>query len=94
MKIAKVTSKNNMKKVLKFSSLLFMSAMLTISSPVLAQTSDDGTTTTRAANDNDDDDQNWGLIGLAGLLGLLGLRKKDDKHVHVERRTDTPNTNR
>jgi MYXO-CTERM domain-containing protein len=84
-----------MKKVFKFSSLLFMSAMLTISSPVPAQTTDDGTTTTRADNDDDHDHgQDWGWIGLAGLLGLLGLRKKDDRHVHVERRSDTPNTTR
>jgi MYXO-CTERM domain-containing protein len=84
-----------MKKVLKFSSLVLMSAVLTISSPVMAQTTDDGTTTTRAVEDDDDDDgQDWGWIGLAGLLGLLGLRKKDDRHIHVERRSDTPNTNR
>ena len=84
-----------MKKALKFSSLLLMSALLTISSPVMAQTGDAGTTTTRTADDDDHDHgQDWGWIGLAGLLGLLGLRKKDDKHVHVERRSDTPNTNR
>ena len=83
-----------MKKVFKISSLFLMSAMLTISSPVVAQTTDDGTTTTRAANDDHDHGQDWGWIGLAGLLGLLGLRKKDDRHVHVERRSDTPNTTR
>jgi MYXO-CTERM domain-containing protein len=67
--------------------------MLFVASPVAAQTGDAGTTTTRTADD-DDDDQDWGWIGLAGLLGLLGLRRKDDRHVHVERRTDNPNTNR
>lgn len=84
-----------MKKIIKISSVLFLCATLMVATPVIAQTGDaDNTTTTRTDDDHDDDGQDWGWIGLAGLLGLLGLRKKDDRHVHVDRRTDTPNTNR
>ena len=83
-----------MKHIIKLSSMLAIGAFLSLSTPVVAQT-DDGasTTTTTRTDDDDDDDQDWGWIGLAGLLGLLGLRKRND-HVHVERRTDTPHTNR
>ncbi len=36
----------------------------------------------------DDNDFPWGLLGLLGLAGLLG-RKKHDRDIHVDNRTDT-----
>lgn len=38
----------------------------------------------------EDNDFPWGLLGLLGLAGLLG-RKRDDKHVHVDRTGTTNN---
>ncbi len=80
-----------MKKNKNIFGILMLIAVLGISSPVVAQTSDSARNTTAYANDNRDDNTGkWGLLGLAGLLGLLGLRKKEDNY---NNRTTT-NTNR
>ncbi len=68
-----------MKKVTHLLAGLAIGVLLSISSPVVAQTNDSNTTNTTAATHNTDDNSGkWGLAGLLGLLGLLGLRKKDD----------------
>ena len=81
-----------MKKITQVAGLFLVGAMLNISNPVIAQTTDNGSsTTTSASHDNDNDDSGkWGLAGLLGLLGLLGLRRKDN---HVDH-TRTTNVNR
>ena len=77
----------------------FVSTMLTLSCPVWAQNSDnENDRTEKRDKDNNDSDNDgkengfddWGLLGLLGLIGLAGLRKNDDRHIHVERRTDVP----
>lgn len=86
-----------MKRLSSWLTMAMFSVMLTISSPVLAQNNDNDGTEKRD-KDNDDSDRDgkedgfddWGLLGLLGLLGLAGLRKNDDKHIHVDRRTDVP----
>lgn len=74
-----------MKKVSKLISVLAILFCITVTNPVIAQTTDTTTTTTTATDNRDDDDNGkWGLAGLLGLLGLLGLKRKDD-----DRRTST-----
>jgi MYXO-CTERM domain-containing protein len=79
--------------------MALFSALLTISSPLLAQNNDnDNDRKEKKDKDNNDSDNDgkengfddWGLLGLLGLIGLAGLRKNDDKHIHVDRRTDVP----
>lgn len=61
--------------------LLALSPLALMSSPVAAQnTTTDSMATAQPVED--DDDFPWGLLGLLGLAGLLG-RKRDD------RRTDS-----
>jgi MYXO-CTERM domain-containing protein len=96
MRFKLITGGITMKKISRITNVLMLGLLLNITTPVLAQT-DNGagttTVTTSDRDDDDDDDQDWGWIGLLGLLGLLGLRKRDDRHIQVERRSDT-NTNR
>ena len=80
-----------MKKITQVAGLFLVGAMLNISNPVVAQTSDSSpSTSTTTSHDNNDDSGKWGLAGLLGLLGLLGLRKKD----HVVDHNRTTNVNR
>ena len=69
-----------MKRVTKTFGLLVLSALLTVSQPTMAQSTDNTSSTTSTTTDNDgnNDTGKWGLAGLLGLLGLLGLRKRDD----------------
>ena len=80
-----------MKKVTKTLGVLFLTAFLGFTNPVVAQTTDNTTTTTATddMDDNDDDTGKWGLAGLLGLLGLLGLKRRDDDHT-----TNRTTTNR
>ncbi len=81
-----------MKKVTKTLGVLFLTAFLGFTSPVVAQTTDNTTTTTTTDDMDDDDDDDsgkWGLAGLLGLLGLLGLKRRDDDHT-----TNRTTTNR
>ena len=74
-------------------------AFFSISSPLMAQNNNDNDRNEKRDKDKDNDDSDrdgkedgfddWGLLGLLGLLGLAGLRK-NDKHIHVDRRTDVP----
>ena len=83
-----------MKRISRLCNVLLLGILLHFTTPVLAQTDNGaGTTITSTDRDDDDDDQDWGWIGLLGLLGLLGLRKRNDRPIQVERRSDT-NTNR
>lgn len=79
-----------MKKITNVAGIFLLGAMLNISTPVVAQTTDNTPSTTTTTTHNDDDKGKWGLAGLLGLLGLLGLRKKD----HVIERDRTTNVNR
>ncbi|MDB5197955.1 MAG: hypothetical protein JWP88_2326 [Flaviaesturariibacter sp.] len=65
-----------MKKLLK---VFAFSALIGVSYPVMAQTTESGTTTTttRTEEDDNDDHGKWGLLGLAGLLGLIPKKKHD-----------------
>lgn len=83
-----------MKKMNKRNSIIVLCAFLTFATPVIAQTDNGTTSATTRTDDGNNDHHDWGWIGLAGLLGLLGLRKKDDKHIHVERRSEMANPNR
>ncbi|RYD57579.1 MAG: hypothetical protein EOP56_07305 [Sphingobacteriales bacterium] len=71
-----------MKRVL----MIFGIAVLSFTTPTMAQ--DGGatrteTTTTTDDDDDDDDDGDKGLWGLLGLAGLLGLLRRKDRNVHV-----------
>jgi hypothetical protein len=64
----------------KITMVFALAALIGISTPSVAQTTDNGTPTTQTS-DNDDDSGKWGLAGLLGLLGLIGLKGKDkDNH--------------
>ena len=83
-----------MKKLNLIFGVLFLSAFLAGTTPVVAQTAEPGTTqTTRDDDDDDDDTGKWGLLGLIGLAGLLGLRRKDDDRIRTDDRT-RPTVNR
>jgi MYXO-CTERM domain-containing protein len=87
-----------MKKVSNWCAMMVLCMGLAVSSPVLAQNDNDNDRKEKKDRDNDDSDRDgkedgfddWGLLGLLGLLGLAGLRKSDDKHITVDRRTDVP----
>ena len=68
---------------------LILAASLALAAPaaVVAQdtTVDNAAMTTGTPVQEDDDDFPWGLLGLLGLAGLLG-RKRNDTHVHTDRR--------
>jgi len=64
-----------MKTIKLFALTLFVSAMVGIVTPVLAQDNPDSRRTNSEQYD-DDRDTNYSWIGLLGLLGLAGLYKK------------------
>lgn len=80
-----------MKRVTKGIAIATLCAMMGISTPVAAQTTDTATNSAATRADDHDDTGKWGLAGLLGLLGLLGLRKKD---VVDDRTRTTTNVNR
>jgi MYXO-CTERM domain-containing protein len=82
-----------MKKIKMIFGVLFLSAFLGFTTPVVAQTAETGTTQT-TDDDDDDDNGGWGLLGLLGLAGLLGLRRKDDTRLRTDDRTRTTTVNR
>ena len=66
--------------------LFAASLALAVPATLAAQaTTDDATVTTTTPVQDDDNDFPWGLLGLLGLAGLLG-RKRNDNHVHTDRR--------
>jgi hypothetical protein len=79
-------TKSIMKKLTRLFTAVFVSGILFLAPPAIAQTADAATTTQTADNNNDDDTGKWGLAGLLGLLGLLGLKRRDDDN---RRRTTT-----
>lgn len=85
-----------MKKLQRFTTMIFMSMFLLGTTPLIAQDADTRNVTTNTTDDDDDDDDNgnWGLVGLLGLLGLAGLRKRDDVHRHSSVSTHPGNPNR
>ncbi len=76
----------NLNKVIGTGVLTLSMGLLTLTSPVKAQTNDPGTstgTTTTAPTTTtyERNDFDWGWLGLLGLLGLAGLtgKKRDDE---------------
>ena len=72
--------------------LIIVAAALAAPSPSLAQatTTDTNGVIVDDVRETDDEDHDfpWGLLGLLGLAGLLG-RKKNDRDIHVDGRSDT-----
>lgn len=69
----------------KFPILFAASLAVAVPATVAAQTTTDDAAMTTAPVQDDDNDFPWGLLGLLGLAGLLG-RKRNDNHVHTDRR--------
>ena len=68
--------------------MLMAAALLTASTPAIAQTGGtDEVEVLDERNDEDDGNSKLGLLGLLGLAGLLGLKRREPD-IHVDARRD------